>query len=66
MPSTTSVRPRSLPRRAQPGAVTIATNMAGRGVDILLGGNAEGLARDTLRRQGLDLAELEPGCGTRR
>ncbi len=31
------------------GAVTIATNMAGRGVDILLGGNPEGLARDQLR-----------------
>ena len=45
----------------QPGAVTIATNMAGRGVDILLGGNAEGLARDELRHQGLDLQNLEPG-----
>ena len=44
----------------QPGAVTIATNMAGRGVDILLGGNPEGLARDTLRRQGQDLATLDP------
>ena len=39
----------------RPGAVTIATNMAGRGVDILLGGNPEGLARAALRRQGLDL-----------
>ncbi|NLT72906.1 MAG: preprotein translocase subunit SecA [Chloroflexi bacterium] len=45
----------------QPGAVTIATNMAGRGVDILLGGNPEGLARDALRRQGHDLQSLEPG-----
>ena len=36
-------------------AVTIATNMAGRGVDILLGGNPEGLARQTLRRRGIDL-----------
>ncbi len=45
----------------QPGAVTIATNMAGRGVDILLGGNPEGLARDELRRKGLDLQALEPG-----
>ena len=34
-----------------PGAVTIATNMAGRGVDILLGGNPEGLAIETLRKQ---------------
>ncbi len=39
----------------RPGAVTIATNMAGRGVDILLGGNPEGLARQSLRRQGVDL-----------
>jgi len=31
------------------GAVTIATNMAGRGTDIVLGGNTEGLARDMLR-----------------
>jgi preprotein translocase subunit SecA len=33
------------------GAVTIATNMAGRGTDILLGGNPEALARDYLKRQ---------------
>jgi len=39
----------------RPAAVTIATNMAGRGVDILLGGNPEGLARQSLRRQGIDL-----------
>lgn len=44
----------------RPGAVTIATNMAGRGVDILLGGNPEGLARDELRRKGHDLTEVEP------
>jgi preprotein translocase subunit SecA len=37
----------------QPGAVTIATNMAGRGVDIKLGGNAEHLAHLELARQGL-------------
>lgn len=43
----------------RPGAVTIATNMAGRGVDILLGGNAEGLARETLRKSGVDLAEVD-------
>jgi preprotein translocase subunit SecA len=36
------------------GSVTVATNMAGRGVDILLGGNPEGLARRDLRAQGLD------------
>ncbi len=39
------------------GTVTVATNMAGRGVDILLGGNPEGLARETLRRQGKDLTQ---------
>jgi preprotein translocase subunit SecA len=44
----------------RPGAVTIATNMAGRGVDILLGGNPEGLARDNLRKQGVDLTTVEP------
>jgi preprotein translocase subunit SecA len=42
----------------RPGAVTIATNMAGRGVDILLGGNAEGLAREALRREAIDLAAI--------
>ena len=39
----------------QPGAVTIATNMAGRGVDIKLGGNAEHLARQQLAREGVEL-----------
>ncbi len=42
----------------QPGAVTIATNMAGRGVDILLGGNPEGMARDALRRESEDLTQI--------
>jgi preprotein translocase subunit SecA len=37
----------------QPGAVTIATNMAGRGVDIKLGGNAEHLTRVELAKLGL-------------
>ena len=36
------------------GSVTVATNMAGRGVDILLGGNPEGLARQDLYREGAD------------
>ena len=36
------------------GAVTIATNMAGRGTDILLGGNAEYLAKEKLDSLGLD------------
>jgi len=43
----------------QPGAVTIATNMAGRGVDIKLGGNAEHLARLELAKQGIALGEEE-------
>lgn len=43
------------------GAVTVATNMAGRGVDILLGGNAEGIAREELRKKGVDLSKpFEP------
>ena len=37
------------------GAVTVATNMAGRGVDILLGGNPEGRAERDVRADGLDL-----------
>src|SRR3954452_12625940 len=41
------------------GAVTIATNMAGRGTDILLGGNPAGLASDMLHKQGLNPAEVE-------
>jgi preprotein translocase subunit SecA len=44
----------------RPGTVTIATNMAGRGVDILLGGNADGLARDELRKKGEDLTIVDP------
>jgi preprotein translocase subunit SecA len=36
------------------GAVTVATNMAGRGTDIMLGGNAEFLAAAALRNQGYD------------
>ncbi len=37
------------------GAVTVATNMAGRGVDIILGGNAELLAQHELAAEGVDL-----------
>src|SRR5207244_8249330 len=36
------------------GAVTVATNMAGRGVDILLGGNPEYLARQEMAARGFD------------
>ncbi|WP_455558432.1 preprotein translocase subunit SecA [Agathobaculum hominis] len=39
------------------GAVTVATNMAGRGTDIMLGGNAETLALDDLKRGLIKLAE---------
>ncbi|HRE46541.1 MAG TPA: hypothetical protein PLD47_02355, partial [Aggregatilineales bacterium] len=44
----------------RPGAVTIATNMAGRGVDILLGGNPEGLARVGLRDENIEVTEATP------
>jgi preprotein translocase subunit SecA len=44
----------------RPGAVTIATNMAGRGVDILLGGNPSGLADDFLKQQGVDRTTATP------
>ena len=37
----------------QLGAVTVATNMAGRGTDIMLGGNAEYMAKNDLRKAGL-------------
>jgi preprotein translocase subunit SecA len=40
-------------------AVTVATNMAGRGVDIILGGNPEGLARDDVLGEGLELESEE-------
>ncbi len=58
----------------QPGAVTIATNMAGRGVDIKLGGNPEHLARLELAKEGLSpeaegygqrFAEALPGIEAR-
>ena len=41
------------------GAVTIATNMAGRGTDILLGGNPAGLASKMLHEKGLNPVEVE-------
>src|SRR5207249_4271144 len=40
--------------------VTIATNMAGRGTDILLGGNAEFMARDVLRKREIDPLSATP------
>ncbi len=45
------------------GAVTIATNMAGRGTDILLGGNPEFLARQALRQEGMEEALIEEATG---
>ncbi len=42
------------------GAVTIATNMAGRGVDILLGGNPEFMAKENLRRAGIEPEKATP------
>lgn len=39
------------------GAVTVATNMAGRGTDIMLGGNAEFMAVATMAEKGLDAAD---------
>jgi preprotein translocase subunit SecA len=41
------------------GAITIATNMAGRGTDILLGGNPAGLASEILHKRGLNPAEVD-------
>ena len=38
----------------RPGAITVATNMAGRGVDIKLGGNAEEMAKQELRKRGIE------------
>lgn len=40
------------------GAVTIATNMAGRGTDILLGGNAEYMAKQQMEKEGFDHEDI--------
>ena len=45
------------------GAVTIATNMAGRGTDIMLGGNAEYLAKTDLRKAGFDELAIAEATG---
>ncbi|MBR4444211.1 MAG: preprotein translocase subunit SecA, partial [Clostridia bacterium] len=45
------------------GAVTIATNMAGRGTDILLGGNAEFMARQKMRLAGYEEQLVEDALG---
>ncbi len=44
----------------RPGAVTIATNMAGRGTDILLGGNPEVMAAEILHKKGTNVIEASP------
>src|SRR4029078_5006909 len=41
------------------GAITIATNMAGRGTDILLGDTRPGLASESLHKRGLNPAEVD-------
>lgn len=45
------------------GAVTIATNMAGRGTDIMLGGNAEYLARNDLKKAGFEEEIISEATG---
>ena len=45
------------------GAVTIATNMAGRGTDILLGGNPEYLARRAMKQKGYEDSVIEEATG---
>ena len=45
---------RIIAQAGRKGSVTVSTNMAGRGTDILLGGNPEFLARDALRRRGVN------------
>jgi len=45
------------------GAVTISTNMAGRGTDILLGGNAEFMAKHEMRRRGYEDEIIEEAVG---
>ena len=44
----------------RPGMVTIATNMAGRGTDILLGGNPDELVRERLEYEGLTMEDVTP------
>ena len=75
--ATTSRRPTSSRRPACPGAITIATNMAGRGTDIQLGGNAdmrirqelqdiEGEERDAPHRRDPRAGRAAEGEGARR
>ncbi len=47
-----------------PGAVTISTNMAGRGTDIMLGGNPEWLAKAEMRKMGYEETVIAQATGT--
>ncbi|MBE7010361.1 MAG: preprotein translocase subunit SecA [Ruminococcaceae bacterium] len=47
----------------KPGAVTIATNMAGRGTDIMLGGNAEFMAKHEMKRRGYEEDMISEATG---
>ncbi|MER7796893.1 preprotein translocase subunit SecA [Microbacterium sp. NPDC096154] len=47
-------------RAGRRGAVTVATNMAGRGTDIMLGGNAEFLAVQEMKAKGMDPSGTDP------
>ncbi len=51
-------------RAGEVGAVTIATNMAGRGTDIMLGGNPEYLAKNELRKEGVSEELIAVCTGT--
>ena len=46
-----SAKPKIVAQAGKQGAVTIATNMAGRGTDIMLGGNVTYMAKATLRKE---------------
>ncbi len=48
----------------KPGAVTISTNMAGRGTDIMLGGNPEYMAKSDLRAMGIEEGLIVQATGT--
>jgi len=51
-------------RAGEYGAVTISTNMAGRGTDIMLGGNPEFMAKTEMRRQGYEEGIIAESTGT--